>query len=107
MAEVIHLSIAEETCNNVVNVRPGPTALATNRVIEGSPSSLRVKFSEAMLRNIQKCTDSQAQRVTGNANWNVMLHELDNFIGFIITRSVLGQRGLPCLVCGIHLGGTQ
>jgi len=37
---------------NVVNVRPGPTAFATNRVIEGSPSSFRIIFSEAMIRNI-------------------------------------------------------
>ena len=37
---------------NVVNVMPGPTAFATNCVIEGSPSSFRVIFSEAMIRNI-------------------------------------------------------
>ena len=53
---------------NVVNVRPGPTTFATNRVIEGSPSSFRIIFSEAMLRNIQKCTISEAQRVTGDLN---------------------------------------
>ena len=54
---------------NVVNVRPGPTAIATNRVIEGSPSSsFRIIFSVAMLRNVQKCTISEAQRVTGDVN---------------------------------------
>jgi len=63
----------------VVNVRPGPTAFATNHVIEGSPSSsFRIIFSEAILRNIQKCTISEAQRVTGDVTWNVTLHELDS-----------------------------
>jgi len=82
---------------NVVNVRPGPTAFATNRVIEGSPSSsFRITFSDEMLRNIQKCAISEAQRVTGDVNWNVTLHELDRFVGLIITRGVLWQRGLPC-----------
>ena len=79
---------------NVVNIRPGPTAFATTSVVEGRPSSsFRIMFSEAMLRNIQKCTISEAQRVTGNANWMVTL---DKFIGLIITRNVLGQRGLSC-----------
>ena len=79
---------------NVVKIRPGPTAFATTRVVEGRPSSsFRIMFSEAMLRNIQKCTISEAQRVTGNANWMVTL---DKFIRLIITRNVLGQRGLSC-----------
>jgi len=81
---------------NVVNVRPAPTEFATNRVIEGSPSSsFRIIFSKAMFRNIQKCV-SEAQRVTRDINWNVTLHELDKFICLIITRGVLGQTGLPC-----------
>ena len=48
---------------NVVNVRPGPTAFATNRVIEDRQSSLRIILSEAMLQNIQKCTISETQLV--------------------------------------------
>ena len=44
---------------------------------------------------VQKCTISEAQRVTGDVNWNVTLHELDKFIDLIITRGVLGQMGLP------------
>jgi len=53
-------------------------------------------LSEAMLQNIQKCTIYETQRVTGDVNWNVTLHELDKFIGLIITWDVLGQRDLPC-----------
>ena len=74
---------------NVVNVRPGSTAFATNRVIEDrQSSSFRIILSEAMLQNIQKCTIYETQRVTGDVNWNVTLHELDKFIGLIITRCV-------------------
>ena len=40
---------------NVVNIRPEPTAFAITRVVEGKPfSSFRIMFSEAMLRIIQK-----------------------------------------------------
>ena len=61
----------------------------TNRVIKARPSSsLQIIFSEAMLQNIQKCTISEAQRITGNINWNVTLQELDKFIGLIITKGV-------------------
>ena len=93
---------------NVVNLRSGPTAFATNRIIEGSPSySFRIIFSEAMLQKIEKCTISEAQRVTGSANWSLTLHELDKFIGLIVTRCVLGKIGFPCsIACGIHLGGA-
>jgi len=49
-----------------------------------------------MLQNIQKCTIYETQCVTGDVNWNVTLHELDKFIGLIITWDVLGQRDLPC-----------
>ena len=48
-----------------------------------------------MLRNIEICAPEEALRVTENVNWNVILHELDKFIGLIITRGVSGQRGLP------------
>jgi len=50
-----HMQSGRLQQQNVVNVRPVPTAIATNRVIEGSPSSFfRIIFSEAMLQNIQK-----------------------------------------------------
>ena len=80
---------------NIVNIRPGPTACATSCVIKGRPS-FRIIFSEAMLQSIQKCSITEAQHVTGNIKWNVTLTKLDKFISLIITRGVLGQRGLPC-----------
>ena len=90
---------------NVVNIRSGPTAFAATRVVKRRPSSyFRIMFSEVMLRNIQKCTISEAQRVPGNANWMVTLEELDKFIGLIITRGVFGQRVCHVLTCGIRLG---
>ena len=81
---------------SIVNIRPGPTAFETNHIIKGRPSSFQIIFSETMLQNIQKCTISEAQCVTGNIKWNVTLQELPKFISLIITRDVLGQRGMPC-----------
>ena len=82
---------------NIINIKPGPTACATTRVVEGrTSSSFQIMFSKGMLRNIQKCTISEAQHITGNANGVVTLEELHKFIRPIIARVVLGQRVLPC-----------
>ena len=48
-----------------------------------------------MLRNIRKCTVAEAHRVFGRMNWDMTLDELDKFIGLVIARAILGQRGLP------------
>ena len=75
---------------NILNFKPGPTAYATCRIIECSPlSSFRFLFDEAMLRSIKKCTVAQAHRVLGGTS------ELDKFIGLIIARGILKERGLP------------
>ena len=82
---------------NVANFMAGSTTLEINRVIKSKPIFfLRLIFSQAMLKNIQKCTPFAAQRVTGNVKWNVTLYKLDKFIGLIINTGVLGHRGLPC-----------
>ena len=48
-----------------------------------------------MLRNIRKCTVTEAHCVFGRMNWDITLDELDKFIGLVIARAILGQRGLP------------
>ena len=35
----------------------------------------------------------EAHRVSGKLNWDVKLNELDKFIGLVIARGILGQRG--------------
>ena len=76
--------------------KPGPTAFATSRLTKSSPlSSFWVVFDEAMLRNIRKCTVAEAHSVSGRMNWDMTLNELDKFIGLVIARAILGQRGLP------------
>ena len=50
---------------NVVKIRPGPTAYSVFRANLNDPlSSLRIFINESMLRNIRKCTKAEAQRVT-------------------------------------------
>ena len=50
-----------------------------------------------MLRNIQKCTIAEAQRVTGDPNWKISLDDLEKFLGLIIARGFIGSQTLPIL----------
>ena len=51
-----------------------------------------------MLRNIGKRTVAEAHRVSARMNWNMTLDELDKFIGLVIARGILGQRGLSIAI---------
>ena len=52
---------------NVVKIRPGPTTYSVSQVnLNHLLSSLRIFINEPMLRNIQNCTEAEAQRVTKN-----------------------------------------
>ena len=76
---------------NILRIRRGTTAYAASRIISDSPlSSFRVLFNELMLRNIQKCTIAEAQRVTSVPNWKIYWNELEKFLSFIIARRVVG-----------------
>jgi len=59
-----------------------------------------------MLRNTQKCTISEAQRVTGNINWNVALHELV-YWPYYYHGHARAEAFLTLLVCGTRLGSAQ
>ena len=64
--------------------------------MESSPLSFfRVLFEKAMLRNIRKCAVVETRCISDKMNLDVMLDELDKFIGLIIARGILGQRELP------------
>ena len=79
-----------------MSFKPGPTAFVTSRITESSPLSLfRGLFDEAMLKNIRKCTVAEAHCVSGRMNWDMTLDDLDRFIGLVIARGILEQRGLP------------
>ena len=68
-----------------MRIRPGPTAYASFRIIFDSPLlSFRILFHKPMLRNIQKSTTAEAQRVTGDPNWQISLDELEKFLGLMI-----------------------
>ena len=81
---------------NIMRIRPGPTASVVSRIISDSPlSSFWILFNEPMLRNIQKCTVAEAQRVTGDSNWGISWNELEKFLGLCIAREVIGGRKSP------------
>ena len=89
-----------------MRIRPGPTAYAFSRIISDSPfSSFRILFNEPMLRNIQKCTIAEAQRVTGDPNWRISLDELEKFLRLIIARGVICGRTSPILSMWKRLWG--
>jgi len=50
-----------------------------------------------MLRNIKKCTTTEAQRVTGNPDTRISLNELEKLFDLIIAGRVIGGRTLPIL----------
>ena len=58
-----------------------------------------------MLRNIQKCTIAEAQRVKGDPNWRISLDELEKFLGLIIARGVIGGGILSILSMWKRLWG--
>ena len=93
----------------------GPTSYAAHRIQQNSVVSFfRIIFNEPMLKNVRKCTITEAQRVTINDKWSVSLYDLDKVIGVIIARDVndgcllpiksmgLLSRGLICLVKLYH-----
>ena len=52
--------------HNIVRIHAGPTSYFTSSIIRGIPlSSFRIFFNEPTLKNILKCTTSEAHRVTG------------------------------------------
>lgn len=81
---------------NILRQRPGPTVYATRHIQDGSPSSaFGIFFNERMRRHIKNCTEVEGRRVTGNNNWELSLQELDNFIGLVIGRGLIGGRTTP------------
>ena len=58
-----------------------------------------------MLRNIQKCTIAEAQRVTGDPNWRISFDKLEKFLGLIIAQEVIGSQTLPILSVWNRLWG--
>ena len=90
---------------NMMRIRPGVTAYVAFRIISDRPLSLfRIFFNGPMLRNLQKCTIAEAQRVTGDPNWRISLDELEKFLGLIIARRVIGVEHIPSTLCGIDCG---
>ena len=48
-----------------------------------------------MDKNIRKSTVTEAHRVSDRMNWDLTLDKLNKFIGLVIARGILTERGLP------------
>ena len=58
-----------------------------------------------MLRNIQKCTIAEAQRVMCDPNWGISLDDWRSFLVLIIDREVISGRTVPILSMWNRLWG--
>ena len=89
-----------------MRIRPGLAEYASSHITSDSPLlSFRILFNEPMLRNIQKRTIAEAQRITGDPNWRISLDELEKFFRLIIARGGIGGRTLPILSMWKRLWG--
>lgn len=80
--------VARAAVHNIFRARTGPTALARQNIMKDSPySAFKLMINEKMLRNIQRCTEAEGNRVNGN--WTVSLGEIETFIGLCYAKGVL------------------
>ena len=93
---------------NILQFQSGPASYSTSRVAADSPvSSFQTLFDIPMLRNIKKCSIEEGRRRTEDQTWDVTLHELDQFIGLVIARGVIGGRNFPLKKFWGKLWGCQ
>ena len=80
---------------NVMTDKPGPTAFAKRSVINDSPASAFFLFIDrAIIDNIIKCTEIEAQNKSGNQNWKTSRSEIHQLFAVMLARGVLA-RGQP------------
>lgn len=80
---------------NIFRANAGITTKTRATVSEDSKkSAFSLLIDEKMLRNIRRCTETEASRVLGKT-WILTLEELETFIGLCYLRGVLGGKNLP------------
>ena len=90
---------------NILSFKPGPIAFVAIRTIDCTPLiSLCVLFDRAMLRNTRKYPVAETHGFSDKINWDVILDELDNFVGLVIVSRILKQRIFDGKFVGINVG---
>eukprot|EP00096_Caligus_rogercresseyi_P004194 TRINITY_DN18369_c0_g1_i1.p1 TRINITY_DN18369_c0_g1~~TRINITY_DN18369_c0_g1_i1.p1 ORF type:complete len:460 (+),score=-15.26 TRINITY_DN18369_c0_g1_i1:160-1539(+) len=79
---------------NIFTGKPGPTSPAVRSILaESKSSALKLMIDEKMLRHIHKCTVIEGKRVL--EKWDMSMRELEQFIGLLFARGVLGMSNTP------------
>jgi hypothetical protein len=82
---------------NVMTDKLGPTAFAKRSVINDSPTSAFFLFIDrAIIDNIIKCTEIEAQNKSGNQNWKTSYAEIHQLFAVMLARRVLARSQLVC-----------
>lgn len=81
--------------HNILREEAGPTGYAKRNVDNTCVSSWRLFIDNSMLRNIQKCTETEASRQLGGSPWTTSMEELDAFISCLYARGIYGAKNFP------------
>ena len=52
-------------------------------------------IDEKMIRHMERCTQTEGNRVKGTGRWNISLNELKTFFALLYARGVLSGSTLP------------
>ena len=82
---IFHVQSERLQQQNILSFKPGPTALATTRIIDFNPlASFRVLFDGATRRNIRICTVAEIHGISDKINWDMTLSDLDKSSGRVL-----------------------
>lgn len=83
----------DDTAENILRVKPGPTSFAT-RSVGDIVSSVRLFLDDNILDHIRECTAKEAQRVLQDDSWEISKDELLAFIAICYARGALGLKNM-------------
>lgn len=92
----IHFFLGRRGAQNILRASPGPTSYAKRNIVEGSTlSAWRLIFHNSMMKDIKKCTETEARLKLKDETWSISFEELDAFIAILYARGVYGAKNLP------------
>ena len=68
-----------------------------NRMLDSPLSVFELFVNNAMLTNVQQCTEAEAHRVKNRDGWKLPLGELKAFISLLYVRGALCGKNRPIL----------
>lgn len=86
---------AKRSAQNIVTEEGGPSPHAKRHVCDGSPySAWKLFFTDAMLKEIIKCTECYARSAKNIPDWTLSLEELEAVFALMYVRGAYGASKL-------------